>query len=453
MRWLGYILSISLLWAQGAPLGIAQIDSLLRSYLAWQREGGENPPFPPEVVSLTPEEYEERLHLLHTTIPLELNSVTLAFIDLYLHKQPVLTARLLGLADYYLPAIEATLRSYGLPPELKYLPIIESALVPEALSPMAAAGIWQFIPATGRLYGLRVDRIIDERYDLVKSTHAAARYLRDSYQILQDWLLVIAAYNCGVGRVVRAIKMAGGRRNYWEIAPFLPVETRGYVPAFVAACYIMNYATSHGIQPIYPDIPREVDTLIIPMKVRLSMLARMAKVPLSWLKFHNPELRADIVPAGYVLKVPTVIAYEVSIARAQLMAGEIPRQPVSNAIQNGRGYFWHIVKPGESLYRIARMYRVSPYQLVRWNQLWGYRVFPGMRLKVRLQPETDPETWETWGGYMEGIESWQRDFIPLFSYLIPKDEIPLLEVDVVPSEVPQPPEVAVKPSTPARRRR
>lgn len=450
--WIGYSL-LCWGWAQIGPAAVARMDSLLRAYLAWEREGGEVRAIPPIPVDLPPEVYEERLQALGTTIPLEVNPVTLNFIQLYLYQQPTLTARLLGLADYYLPTIEPILQSYGLPAELKYLPIIESALVPEALSPMAAAGIWQFIPSTGRLYGLRIDRIIDERYDLVKSTHAAARYLRNSYQILGDWLLVIASYNCGTGRVLRAIKMAGGRTNYWEIAPYLPMETRGYVPAFVAACYIMNYAAAHGIEPIYPDIPREIDTVYFPTRAKLSSVARLAGVPLAWLKFHNAELRSDLIPAGYTLRVPAVAAYEIADVRDRLARGELTLQAVGQTTTTSRGYLWHVVKPGENLYRIAREYRVSPYQIVRWNQLWGYRVLPGMRLKIRLEPEKDIEAWEAWGGLAEGSLSWQRTYMPVLPILIPRVKVELWPIETKPSEVPPAPMIEVAPSSRGRRRR
>lgn len=453
MRWISWLLSSTLLWAQSWEGRIARIDSLLRSYFAWQREGGETVSFPPIPISLKPEEYEDRLSALGTTIPLEVNPVSLQFIELYLHQQPVLTARLLGLADYYFPTIESILRSYGLPPELQYLPVIESALVPEAVSPMAAAGIWQFIPSTARIYGLRVDRIIDERYDLVKATHAAARYLRDSYEILQDWLLVIASYNCGIARVLRAIKMSGGKTNYWEIAPFLPVETRGYVPAFIAACYVMNYAQAHGIHPIYPDIPRETDTVFCPVRTRLSVIASLARVPLSWLKFYNAELRSDIVPAGYILRVPALTAYEVSAAIARLREGELILQPVSQRRSSTKGFFWHTVRPGENLYRIAREYRVSPYQIIRWNQLWGYRVYPGMRLKISLQPEPDAEAWEELGGYTDGASQWKRAYVPVLPYLVPRFIPFRLTVETVPAEIPPSPEVELLPASPRRRRR
>jgi membrane-bound lytic murein transglycosylase D len=430
------------------------MDSLIRIYLAWEREGGEAPPIPPTPLEVEPEIYEERLQALNTTIPLELNPITLQFIQLYLFQQPVLTARLLGLADYYMPIIEPILASYGLPAELRYLPVIESALMPEALSPMAAAGIWQFIPSTARLYGLRVDRVIDERYNLVKATHAAARYLRNSYQILGDWLLVIAAYNCGTGRVLRAIKSAGGRTNYWEIAPFLPMETRGYVPAFVAACYVMNYASAHGIQPIYPDIPRETDTVSFPLRTRLTTVAQLAGVPLAWLKFYNAELRSDIIPAGYVLQTPAVVAYEVAQVRDKFVRGELPLQAVGQTISPAqRGFFWHTVRPGENLYRIAREYRISPYQIVRWNQLWGYRVYPGMRLKIRYQPETDPQAWDAWGGYIEGSETWRITFLPVLPYIIPQAVPTPLPVQSRPEAIPPAPEVELLPSTPRKRGR
>jgi membrane-bound lytic murein transglycosylase D len=452
------LLSLSLLVAQTSPSlppRIAELDSLIRSYIAWEREGGLLAQ--DTAISLQdeePEVYEERLAALQTTIPLELNPVTLNFIRSYLFQYPVLTARLLGLADYYLPHIEKILRSYGLPPELQYLPIIESALVPEALSPRAAAGIWQFIPGTARLYGLQVSRLIDERYDLIKSTHAAARYLQNAYKIFGDWLLVIAAYNCGQGRVLRAIKMAGGRTNYWEIAPFLPLETRGYVPAFVAACYIMNYATLHGIKPIYPDIPREVDTVFFPKSTRLSVIAKQAGVPLSWLKFYNAELRTDIVPAGYTLYVPAVATHEVANFRDRLVSGELTLTPVS--ARQGyapRGYLWHTVRPGETLYRIARQYEVSPYQLLRWNQLWGYSVYPGMKLRIKYPPESDPENLENWHIYTPADASWGnfRYVVPIV-YLMPRQVKSLPITFLLPENGPPAPELTLESARPTKKK-
>lgn len=450
MRWLLWINSWALLWGQNWPARVAMMDSLLRAYMAWQREGGQNPPIPVEPSPLSPELFEERLRALNTTIPLDATPVTLSFTHLYLYQQTHLVAALLGLADYYLPTIEAIFRSYGLPPELQYLPIIESAFVPEAVSPMAAAGIWQFIPSTARLYGLRVDRVIDERYDFIKSTHAAAQYLRDSYQILGDWLLVIASYNCGTACVLRAIKASGGRTNYWEIAPYLPLETRGYVPAFVAACYIMNYAQAHGIQPIYPDIPRETDTVYCPIRTKLSLIASLARVPLHWLKFYNAELRSDIVPAGHVLRVPTVVAYEVSEAISRLEKGELILQSVASPYNSSRVQIWHTVRPGETIYTIARTYQVSPYQIIRWNLLWGYRVLPGMRLRIKPYEAPDPEAMEEWGLYSEMGKSWQRSYAPLLPYLIPRF-IPFhLSVSFMPPAVPEAPEVEGLPSNPRK---
>lgn len=450
MRYSAFILfSLAILWGQplSSSARLQKLDSLLRSYLAWEREGGllaKDTTF--TLKDEEPEVYEERLAALQTTIPLDLNPATLSAIRGYLFQYPVLTARLLGLADYYFPKIEPILRSYGLPPELQYLPIIESALVPEALSPMEAAGIWQFIASTAQMYGLQVSRIIDERYDLMKSTHAAARYLQNAYKIFGDWLLVIAAYNCGPGRVLRAIKQAGGRTNYWEIAPFLPAETRGYVPAFVAACYIMNYATLHGIKPIYPDIPREVDTVFFPKSTRLSLIAKNASVPLSWLKFYNAELRTDIVPAGYVLRVPAVAAHEVATLRDKMLSGELTLHPVAARQSYGRGYLWHTVRPGETLYRIARQYEVSPYQILRWNQLWAYSVYPGMRLRIKLSPESDPENLESWFVYTPANPEWGRfRYIAPLVYLMPRQVRTLPFHFQIPDTIPPPPEVAAEP--------
>jgi membrane-bound lytic murein transglycosylase D len=456
MRYSAFLITLSLGFLHAQSPRIAELDSLIRSYFAWEREGGllaQDTAF--ALKDEEPEVYEERLAALQTTIPLDFNPATFNAIRGYLFQYPVLTGRLMGLADYYLPTIESILRAYGLPPELQYLPIIESALVPEALSPMAAAGIWQFIPSTARLYGLQVNRLIDERYDLIKSTHAAARYLQNAYKIFGDWLLVIAAYNCGQGRVLRAIKMAGGRTNYWEIARFLPAETRGYVPAFVAACYIMNYAPLHGIRPIYPDIPRETDTVFFPRATRLSVIARQAGVPLSWLKFYNAELRADIVPAGYTIRVPAIAAHEVANLRDKLLSGELTLQPVANRQTAGRGYIWHTVRPGETLYHIARQYNVSPYQILRWNQLWAYSVYPGTKLRIKLLPEPDADNLENWYIYTPADPQWsQYRYVMPIVYLMPLQLKALPTPALTPQTAPPPPESpASTSSSPIRARK
>ncbi len=451
-KWLVFSLLWELLPAQELRR-LMELDSLIRSYWAWEREGGLSRM--DTAISLRDEEpdvYEERLAALETKVPLDLNPMSLNAIRGYLFHYPTLTGRLLGLADYYLPTIEAIFRSYGLPLELQYMAIIESALMPEALSPMAAAGIWQFIPGTARLYGLQVNRLIDERYDLIKSTHAAARYLQNVYRIFGDWLLVIAAYNCGQGRVLRAIKMAGGRTNYWEIARFLPHETRGYVPAFIAACYVMNYAPLHGIRPIYPDVPQEVDTVYFPIKARLSLVAKSATVPLSWLRFYNPELRSDLIPHGYTLRVPAIAAHQVATIRDKALQGELSLLPVAaGRTQITRGYLWHTVRPSETLYRIARQYEVSPHQIMRWNQLWGYYVSPGMKLRIRLSPEPDTEILEDWLLYEPAKDNWARfSYIPPIVYLMPR-QIPKLPTPVLmPDAIPDPPE---PPFVPTERQR
>lgn len=379
---------------------IRQMDSLLVGYLRWQMKGGtaESQPFVP--VEYPPDVYEKRLQALDYTVPMNYNPPVHQFIKLYTQIQAVLVGRFLGLEDYYLAQIESILRSYGLPAELKYLPLIESALYPEALSPAGAAGIWQFMPGTARLYGLRVDALIDERYDLIRSTHAAARYLKNMYAIFGDWLLVIASYNSGMGNVSRAIKRAGGRTSYWEIAPFLPLETRGYVPAFIAVCYAMNYYKEHNIIPIYPDIPLETDTVYFPNRVRLSFIAQQAHVPLGWLRFYNPELRKDWVPSGYMLRVPAFQAHEVATLRDRLQGGEYVSMPVSMRKKASTSLIYHTVKHGESLFSIAKKYQVTPYQIVRWNALWGYRIQPGWKLKIFLShAQEDAHTWEGLGLY------------------------------------------------------
>ncbi|MGQ9864082.1 MAG: transglycosylase SLT domain-containing protein [Bacteroidia bacterium] len=422
--WAGLVLA-----QLGWEAKIRQMDSLLVGYLRWQMRGGASEPLPFTPVEYAPDVYERRLQALDYTVPMDYNPAVHQFIKLYTQAQAVLIGRFLGLEDFYLTQIEPILRSYGLPAELKYLPLIESALYPEALSPAGAAGIWQFMPSTARLYGLRVDGLVDERYDLIRSTHAAARYLKNMYAIFGDWLLVIASYNSGMGNVARAIKRAGGKTSYWEVAPFLPLETRGYVPAFIAVCYAMNYYKEHNIMPIYPDIPLETDTVYFPSRVRLSFIARQAHVPLAWLKFYNPELRRDWVLAGYSLRVPAFQAHEVATLRDRLQEGEYVPMPVG--IKKGTSsIIYHTVGYGETLFSIARKYQVTPYQIVRWNALWGYRIQPGWKLKIFTSyAQEDASTWEALGLYDDQELFLFQQAVGPIVYLPPREHKPVFEWD------------------------
>ncbi|MBR1712587.1 MAG: transglycosylase SLT domain-containing protein [Alloprevotella sp.] len=255
----------------------------------------ENPSYNP---TYAPEVYRERLLRLPTIVEMTYNDVVQGFIDRYTNRQRRAVAAMLGTANLYVPMFEEALDYYGLPLELKYLPVIESALNPNAVSPAGAAGLWQMMLSTGKQYNLEVNSRVDERRDPIKSTWAAARLLRDLFKIYGDWHLVLAAYNCGPGNVNKAIHRAGEQRNYWKIYPYLPKETRGYVPAFIAANYIMNYYCDHNICPMRTRYPIQTDTVMVNRNVDLNRVAEVCRLDLDVVKALNPQYRTRVVP-GY----------------------------------------------------------------------------------------------------------------------------------------------------------
>jgi membrane-bound lytic murein transglycosylase D len=203
---------------------------------------------------------------------------------------------MLGACNFYMPIFEEALEAYGLPLELKYLPVIESALNPKAVSRVGATGLWQFMLVTGKQYGLEVNSLVDERRDPVKASYAAAHYLSDLYKIFGDWSLVIASYNCGPGNINKAIHRAGGAKDYWQIYPYLPRETRGYVPAFIAANYVMTYYSAHNICALRTKLPLKTDTVVVNRNVHLQQIASVLGIDIDMLRTLNPEYRRDIVP-------------------------------------------------------------------------------------------------------------------------------------------------------------
>ena len=295
------------------------LDSLLNLYMskAYLSPGdcemkNENPTY-------TKEEYIERLRRIPSVMELAYNGIVQKFIDRYSGRLRYSVSYMLGAANFYFPIFEEALEAYQLPLELKYLPIIESALNPKAVSRVGAAGLWQFMPATGKQYGLDLNSLVDERRDPTKSSYAAARYLRDLYKIFGDWNLVIAAYNCGPENINKAIhraKAAAGItddsndsrvKDYWQIYPYLPAETRGYVPAFIAANYIMTYYCEHNICPMTTRLPAQSDTVMVSRDVHLEQIAGVIGTDIDMLRSLNPEYRRDIVPGNtkpYPIKMP-----------------------------------------------------------------------------------------------------------------------------------------------------
>lgn len=257
--------------------------------------------------------YMERLHRMPTSIEMPYNEVVRTFIDKYSGRLRRSVSLMLGASNFYMPYFEQALESYGLPLELKYLPVIESALNPKAVSRVGATGLWQFMLATGRQYGLRVNTLVDERCDPERASYAAAHYLRDLYRIFGDWHLVIAAYNCGPQNINKAVHRAGGVKDYWKVYPYLPSETRGYVPAFIAANYIMNYYCEHGICPMVTELPAKCDTIQVMRDLNLKQVSEVLKIDIDELRAINPMYRRDIVngSAGVaVLRLPAEYAVQ-----------------------------------------------------------------------------------------------------------------------------------------------
>lgn len=254
--------------------------------------------------------YMDRLQRLPTIIEMPYNQVVKQFIERYSDKLRGSVSYMLGAANFYMPIFEQALETYGLPLELRYLPVIESALNPNAVSRVGATGLWQFMLETGKRYGLEVNSLVDERRDPIKSSYAAARYLRDLYKIFDDWSLVIAAYNCGPNKVNQAIHRAKGSVDYWQIYPYLPKETRGYVPAFIAANYIMNYYCEHNICPMITELPISTDTIVVDKNLHLEQIAKVLNVNIDHLRALNPQYRRDIVNG---LTEPSVVRLPLSL--------------------------------------------------------------------------------------------------------------------------------------------
>ena len=261
-----------------------------------------NPFFEPEV-------YQDRLKRLPTVIEMPYNDIVQRFIERYATKLRRSVSLMLGASNFYMPLFEQAIETYSLPLELQYLPVIESALNPTAVSRVGATGLWQFMITTGQQYGLKVNTLIDERRDPMKASYAAAHYLSDLYRIFGDWNLVIAAYNAGPDNINKAIRRAGGVKDYWQIYPYLPHETRGYVPAFIAANYIMNYYCEHNICPMVTTLPVKTDTVMVSKDLHLQQVANVLGINIEQLRAINPQYRKDIVN-GYAEPLPLRLPQE-----------------------------------------------------------------------------------------------------------------------------------------------
>ena len=334
--------------------------------------------------------YIERIEKMNSFITLPYNEVVRNYIILYSEKMPTEMSHILGLCNYYMPIFQEVLNKYDLPEELKAMAVIESALNPVAVSRAGAKGMWQFMYSTAKMYGLHIDSFVDERLDPFKSADAAARYLEDAYEIFGDWNLAIASYNCGAGNVNKAIRRSGGKRAFWDIYPYLPRETRGYVPAFVGALYAMTYYKEHGIKPEAVEMPIRVDTFKINKMMHLKQVSELVGIPLEEVKNLNPQYTHDVVPGNsreYLLRLPytytnSFIANEDSLytyKADQYLSPATLKKIVDGA--DGERIVYK-VKSGDYLGRIASKYRCSVAQIKKWNGLKSNNLRVGQKLVI-----------------------------------------------------------------------
>ena len=388
----------------------ASLDSLMnlymsKTYLSTDADCqmlSENPSFEKEV-------YVDRLLRMPTVMEMSYNDVVRSCIDRYMVRLRRQVSYMLGAANFYMPIFEQALDTYQLPLELKYLPIIESALNPTAVSRVGATGLWQFMLATGKAYGLEVTSLSDDRRDPVKSSFAAARYLRDLYELFGDWNLVIAAYNCGPENINRAIRRSGGQRDYWKIYPYLPKETRGYVPAFIAANYAMTYYCEHGICHMTSKLPAKTDTVMVDRNITFQQVAQACNLDVEMIRSLNPIYRRDIVPgltkpAPLRLPVGEVARFIDMQDSIYAMAGnqvikraevEVVERPVAQqttrqrttttrrttTTNNSASYV--TVKRGDTLGALARRNHTTVARIKQLNGMRSDVIQAGKRLRVR----------------------------------------------------------------------
>lgn len=373
----------------------SDIDSLLHSWHVqyftkredYCHDDEENVYFPDSV-------YACRLASLPRIIPMPYNNVVRDCIDLYTERRRNLVRYMLGMADYYFPIIEEVLDKHGLPIELKYLAVVESALNPVALSRVGACGLWQFMLPTGKQYGLTINSLVDDRRDPVKATEAACAYFKDMYAIYKDWSLVMASYNCGPGNVNKAIKRSGGKTNFWDIFPYLPKETRSYVPLFIAANYVMNYYCDHNLCPLETNLPLATDTIHVNKMLHLQQVSEVLQVDLEQLRALNPQYKRDIVPGNTgdaVLKLPASDTYAFVDKEDSIYQYRVEEflpsylVTISGGSISGvatREQVTHIVLKNENIYTIANRYGVTPQEIKKWNRLSSNRLARGKRLKL-----------------------------------------------------------------------
>ncbi|MCX6301230.1 MAG: transglycosylase SLT domain-containing protein [Bacteroidia bacterium] len=346
--------------------------------------------------------YENRLSRINSIIQLKYNSIIRNHIHVYTVRQRDKFSAVLGLKDYYFPMIEDIFDSYGLPAELKYMAVIESALNPNAVSRAGATGLWQFMYSTGRFYGLTINSVVDERRDPIKSTHAAAKYIKDLYNIYDDWILVIAAYNCGPGNVNKAIRRSGNKKDYWEIFYRLPRETRGYIPQYVAAAYAINYYAEHNIRPLPLNIPVATDTIMINKDIHLAQISEVMKIPYGELRALNPQYRTGLIPGSskpLSLTLPmnhlgdfidlndTIRSYRSDFyLNSATRIADPSRSTYLPADIKGKTRLFYTVQEGDNLGYISEWYHVGLSELRYWNNIYRNTIRIGQKLVIYVDP-------------------------------------------------------------------
>ncbi len=334
--------------------------------------------------------YVKRLEAMNSFINLTYNNTVRNYIILYSEKMSKNMGKIIGLSRYYMPMFDEIFNEYGLPEELKALAIVESALNPTAESRAGARGMWQFMYRTAKTYGLQIDSFVDERMDPEASARAAAKYLKDSYDVFGDWSLAIASYNCGVGNVNRAIRRSGGKRDFWDIYPYLPRETRTYVPAFIGALYTLHYYKEHGITPEATAVAPIVDTFMINKMLHFKQVEELVGVPLADLRYLNPQYRHDIVPGNereYILKIPhdyTNRFIDVEDSLYAYKAEELFNPVNIKKIRDGGDgeRIVYKVRSGDALSKIAAKYHCTVNQIMRWNNLKNSNIRVGQNLVI-----------------------------------------------------------------------
>lgn len=382
----------------------ADVDSLLSQWQNSMQIMGDTMDFSQESPDFPDSVYQQRLLDMSENMVIEMpfNKIVKAHIKVYTDRKRQHSAIVLGKSDYYMPIFEAELDRTGLPMELRCVPIIESALKPRAYSRAGASGLWQFIYSTGKSYGLHVDSYIDERRDPIEATEKAVRYFEDLYAIYKDWFLVIAAYNCGPGNVNKAIRRSGGKRDYWAIYYYLPRETRGYVPAFIAANYLVHYAEEHNIKPIPSNLPKFTDTVMVNQPLNLNQVAAVMDLDIELLRDLNPHYRLDLIPGGkqsYVLTLPetsssdyvvledSIMAYRrdelIDQKRASVKPGNGNyRSTAPHVAPKGKVALTYKVKSGDNLGFIADWYDVKVSELRYWNNIYRNMIRVDQKLVV-----------------------------------------------------------------------